>query len=122
MDEQAEAQSAAEQLTSALYVQARQASSLELLLITGDAEKRKMTAQNNPEGWIKIVKTGQGYGTVLRSSALMDERMADNLRSRLISPIQWNQVLFVFSDHLGITKDPVFTDNILYFLLESPRN
>ena len=25
-------------------------------------------------------------------------------------------------DHLEITKDPAFTDNILYFLLESPRN
>ena len=69
-----------------------------------------------------MIQTGPGDGTVLRSSALMDERLADNLQSRLISPIQWSQVLFIFSDHLGITKDPSFTDNVLYFLLESPRD
>jgi hypothetical protein len=57
----------------------------------------------------------------LRSSALMDERVASDLKTRLVSPIQWDQVLFVFSDHLGITKDPAFADNLLYFLLESPR-
>jgi hypothetical protein len=51
----------------------------------------------------------------------MDERVASDLKTRLVSPIQWDQVLFVFSDHLGITKDPAFTDNLLYFLLESPR-
>jgi len=28
--------------------------------------------------------------------------------------------MFFFKDHLGITKDPVFTDNILYLLLEQP--
>jgi hypothetical protein len=51
----------------------------------------------------------------------MDERVVSDLKTRLVSPIQWAQVLFVFSDHLGITKDPAFTDNLLYFLLESPR-
>ena len=51
----------------------------------------------------------------------MDERVASDLKTRLVSPIQWDQVLFVFSDHLGITKDPAFADNLLYFLLESPR-
>jgi len=122
LDHQAKALRRARQFTSALDVPAKPPGSLKFFLVTGDAEETKMTAQINPEGGIKIVKTGPGDGTVLRSSALMDERMADNLRSRLISPIQWNQVLFVFSDHLGITKDPVFTDNILYFLLESPRN
>ena len=81
-----------------------------------------MKAQINPESGIKIIKSGPGDGSVLRSSALMDERLPNNRKSRLISPIQWNQVLFVFSDHLGLTKDPAFTDNILYFLLESPRD
>jgi len=31
-------------------------------------------------------------------------------------------VFFLFDDHLGITKDPTFVDNLLYFLLESPRD
>jgi hypothetical protein len=51
----------------------------------------------------------------------MDEREEKKLGSRLASPIGWSQVLFIFSDHLGMTKDPAFVDNILYFLLESPR-
>jgi hypothetical protein len=68
-----------------------------------------------------LKEIGPGDGTVLRSSALMDERVVSDLKTRLVSPIQWAQVLFVFSDHLGITKDPAFTDNLLYFLLESPR-
>ena len=29
--------------------------------------------------------------------------------------------MFLFSDHLGMTKDAGFVDNILYLLLEDPR-
>ena len=121
LDHQAKALRRARQFTSALDVPAKPPDSLKLFLIAGDAEETKKTAQINPEGGIKIVKTGPGDGTVLRSSALMDERMSNHLNRRLISPIHWNQVLFIFSDHLGLTKDPAFTDNVLYFLLESPR-
>jgi hypothetical protein len=122
LDHQAKALRRARQFTAALDVPAKPPDTLKLFLIAGDAKKTKKTAQIHPEGGIKIVKTGPGDGTVLRSSALMDERMANNLHRRLISPIRWNHVLFIFSDHLGLTKDPAFTDNVLYFLLESPRN
>ncbi len=122
LDHQAKALRRARQFAAAIDVPAKPPDSLKLLLIAGDAEETKMTAQINPEGGVKIVKTGPGDGTVLRSSALMDERMADNRQSRLISPIHWSQVHFIFSDHLGLTKTPAFTDNVLYFLLESPRN
>jgi len=30
-------------------------------------------------------------------------------------------VLFLFRDHLGLTQDPAFIDNLLYLLLEEPR-
>jgi len=30
-------------------------------------------------------------------------------------------VHFVFTEHLDMTKDPAFTDNLLYMLLEEPR-
>ena len=66
------------------------------------------------------VGRGQGDGTVLRSSALMDEREGSKIKGRLRTPIDWASVLFLFSGHLGLTKDPVFTDNILYILLEQP--
>lgn len=122
LDHQAKALRRARQFTSAMDVPAKPPDSLKVLLIAGDSEKTIKTAQIDPEGGIKIIKTGPGDGTVLRSSALMDERMVDNFNRRLVSPIHWDQVFFVFSDHLGITKDPSFTDNVLYFLLESPRN
>lgn len=122
LNHQAKSLRRARQFTAAMDVPAKPPDSLKLLLIAGDAEETKKTAQMEPEGGIKIIKTGPGDGTVLRSSALMDERLANKFQSRLISPIQWSQVHFVFSDHLGLTKDPSFTDNILYFLLESPRN
>ena len=28
---------------------------------------------------------------------------------------------FIFSDHLGLTKEPSFTDNLLHILLEKPQ-
>lgn len=64
-----------------------------------------------------------GDGIVTRHSALMDERLADksNWAPRLQSPVKWDSVTFLFTDHLGMTKDPAFTDNVLYLLLESPR-
>jgi len=42
----------------------------------------------------------------------------ENWEPLLNSPIKWNNVLFIFSDHLGLTKHPMFTDNVLYQLLE----
>jgi pimeloyl-ACP methyl ester carboxylesterase len=122
LDHQAKALRRARQFTSAMDLPAKPPDSVKLLLIVGDAEETKMTAQINPEGGVKIIKTGPGDGTVLRSSALMDERMSSHLNRRLRSPIHWSQVHFIFSDHLGLTKNPAFTDNVLYFLLESPRN
>ena len=121
-DHQAKALRRARQFTSALDVPAKPPESLKLLLIAGDAEQTKSTAQIVPGKGIKIIKTGPGDGTVLRSSVLMDERMSDHLNQRLVSPIHWDQVHFIFADHLGLTKNPAFTDNVLFFLLESPRN
>jgi hypothetical protein len=36
-------------------------------------------------------------------------------------PIPWTGVFFLFSDHLGLTRDPVFVDNVVYLLLEDAR-
>jgi len=41
------------------------------------------------------------------------------MKTFTLFPIEWDQVLFLFSDHLDLTKKPAFTDNLLYFLLES---
>ena len=51
----------------------------------------------------------------------MDERIGGLWTAELKTPIKWSHVDFLFTDHLGMTRDPIFTDKILFFLLEQAR-
>ena len=92
-------------------------------LIASDAHPTLFQYQIDSRGVLTPTARVAGDGLVTRHSALMDERLADrnNWAPRLQSPIKWESVTFLFTDHLGLTKDPAFTDNVLYLLLESPR-
>ncbi|MCH7960394.1 MAG: hypothetical protein IID08_09690 [Candidatus Hydrogenedentes bacterium] len=95
--------------------------SLALYLQAGDAVETNAVVEVNEEtGKLRVIETLPGDGTVLRASALMDERLNGNWTPKLISPIDYKQVNFLFTDHLGLTRDPTFTDNVLYVLLEAP--
>ncbi|MEN8807941.1 MAG: hypothetical protein ABF291_10715 [Desulfobacterales bacterium] len=112
----------ADHFTKAIDLPVKPPGSVRLMIVAGDAVPTKQTARIKKSGGrLEIVADGPGDGVVLRRSALMDERRGDSAFSRLNSPIAWDQTLFLFSDHIGLTKDPAFTDNILYFLLENPR-
>jgi hypothetical protein len=101
---------------------ARLPSGVDVFLIVGDAvDTPKRASVDRKTGTFKIVEYGAGDGTVLRSSALLDERIGGEWRPGLVSPIDWSSVLFLFSDHLGLTQDDAFADNVLYWLLEDPR-
>lgn len=113
--------SRAKQFTAAMDIPAKPPSSLRLLLVAGDSEETNRKVQIDTDGELIIIETGAGDGTVLRSSALGDERLYDTQSNRLISPIYWSHVLFLFTNHLDLTKHPAFTDNLLYFLLESQK-
>jgi len=89
-----------------------------LYLFAGDAVQTAAVFDADKQA---IVGWAPGDGTVLRSSALMDERQGRDWNSFVQSPIDWTQVHFLFDDHLGITKQPQFADNVLYLLLEAPR-
>jgi len=67
-----------------------------------------------------MTRQAPGDGTVLRSSALMDERLAGEWSPHLRTPIRWTNVTFLFADHIGLTSSPAFSDNVLYLLLEAP--
>ncbi len=108
--------------TAALDVPARPPESFHYYLVAGDAADTDKAARFSQNGQLTVTQKGPGDSVVLRSSALMDERGPERQTSRLISPIGWKQVLFLFSDHRNITNDPAFTDNLLYILLESPRD
>jgi hypothetical protein len=94
---------------------------LALGLFAGDAVPTEAVASVDlTNGRITVIRNLPGDGRVTRSSALLDERMGGATSRTLISPMPWTQVTFLFSNHIGLTKDPTFTDNILYFLLEQP--
>lgn len=111
----------ARQFSAAMDEPAEPPAHLQLLLVAGDSEETRAQFRITDNGRLKTSHTGPGDGTVLRRSALLDERGRDRSAGRLTSPIGWSQVLFLFSDHLELTRDPAFTDNVLYFLLERPR-
>jgi hypothetical protein len=124
LEYQQKALARAKQFSSAMDVVVESPEKMKLMLVAGDAGDAEDTIKSfkyNNRGGIDIHTMGPGDGTVLRSSTLLDEREGMRPMLRHLSPIKWSQVLFLFSDHLGLTKEPAFTDNILYFLLESPR-
>ncbi len=106
----------------ALDIPATPPGNVRLHLIAGDAVETPATVGVDPAtGELQITVAAPGDGTVLRSSALMDERVGNKRTGRLQSPIGRDSVQFLFTGHLGMTKDPAFTDNVLYSLLEEPR-
>lgn len=122
LDHQRKALQRAKQFAAALDLSASPPAGLTLYLIAGDAVPTEaVVAVDQDSGVIKLIKRAPGDGTVLRSSALMDERIGTDRLGRLESPIDWDSVQFLFRDHIGLTKDPAFTDNILYILLERPK-
>jgi len=112
----------AEQFHAALDQPAALPAGLRLHLFAGDAVPTwSVAAVDSRTGRLRLVEKSPGDGTVIRASALMDERLAGAWSPRLSTPIPWSNVTFLFADHVGLTKDPGFTDNVLYLLLEAPR-
>lgn len=113
----------AELFHAAIDVKAIPPEGTSLHLIASDAHPTLFQYAVDGRGQLTPTARVAGDGIVTRHSALMDERLADrtNWAPRLQTPIKWGSVTFLFTDHLGLTKDPAFTDNVLYLLLESPR-
>lgn len=100
----------------------RRPDSVELHLIAGDAIETPAVVESNARtGEMRIAVTGPGDGTVLRRSAVFNDSSRVFDGSTPAPHIDWSGVTFVFSDHLGMTKDPHFADNVLYLLLERAR-
>jgi len=112
----------AEQTFRALDAPADPPAHLRMVLFAGDAQETADVIAVDPDtGELSIQSFAPGDGTVTRASALMDERVGSDYRPRLQSPIHWDQVQFIPTDHMGLTSDPSFSDNVLYELLERPR-
>ena len=79
-------------------------------------------AVDRKSGALEVIEKKPGDKTVLRSSALMDERLAGEWSPGLNSPIPWTHAIFLFRGHMRLTKDPAFSDNVLFILLEQQDN
>lgn len=121
LDHQRKCLERAEQFHRALDIPASRPESLSLTLYAGDGVDTNDVAMVNAEGKIVKITKSSGDGTVTRESAVMDERLGAEWSPQLISPIDWADVNFLFTDHIGLTADPVFADNVLHLLLESPK-
>lgn len=94
---------------------------LRMILYAGDVDETPDVISVNAKGKLKIKSKAPGDGTVTRASTLLDERIGSVYQPRIQSPIQWDQVQFIPADHIGLTSDPSFSNNVLYELLERPR-
>ena len=123
LDHQRKSLARARQFHAAIDRPASPPPGTDLYLVAGDAVDTLQTVAADPSsGKLEVLTHGPGDGTVLRSSALMDERVGRPWTPNLQSPIDWTHVTFMFSDHLGMTRDPSFSDNVLYLLLEAQRD
>ncbi|MEM1082633.1 MAG: hypothetical protein AAGI48_00800 [Verrucomicrobiota bacterium] len=103
----------------AISCECRTPGGLEFFAFVGDAVPTASRVQIEGDGSQVLIDYLPGDKLVTRRSALRDKRPAGD-SGRVRSPIPWAGVNFVFTDHLKMTSDPAFTDNVLYLLLERP--
>lgn len=93
----------------------------DLFLVVGTGLDTPATAvASETGGAISVPGQEEGDGVVLRSSALMEERQQRTNGARR-RPIDYRTTLLLPGEHLEITQNPVFADNLLHWLLGSPR-
>ena len=120
---QATALARARQFHAAMDRPAERPDGLDLYLFAGDKERTVDRISIDPEtGKASVKDWSAGDGTVVRYSTIMDERTGGEWRSYVDTPIDWTDVNFVPADHIGLTSNASFANNVLYLLLEDERD
>ena len=104
----------------AMNCSCRPPAGLELHAFVGDAVQTGSRVKIEADGSMEIIDLVAGDGSVTRPSVLRDLRGPDEGAMRMKSPIPWTGTHFIFSDHVKMTGDPSFVDNVLHLLLERP--
>lgn len=121
LDQLAKCLDRAKQLHAALDMPMEE-SPVPIHLIAGDTIPTPgILTVDHKTGKLSVTEQAPGDGTVTRASALMDERTGGAWRARLDSPVAWTNVRFLQGDHIELTSNAPFTDDLLYLLLEAPR-
>ena len=111
----------ARQLHQALDVVAPFPDGLEMHLYSGDAKRTLHQLVVNPRnGRITEEIKAAGDGTVTRTSAISERQIEG--ASRPFRMIPWTEETFLSTDHLGLTRDRSFVDNVLNQLLAHPTS
>ncbi|MHC4077060.1 MAG: lipase family alpha/beta hydrolase [Planctomycetota bacterium] len=115
----------ASQLHAALDKKPEVACPKNVYMFAGDAERtltktvlKKRNRRLVPTFPNEDVLYTPGDGTVPRYSALGDERTGGPYQRGVRTNIPWRNVTFLSDDHLGLTNNPTFSDNMLFILLE----
>lgn len=96
---------------------------LELYLVVGGGLRTPASALvDSATGRLTISGAEEGDGVVLRASALLDERQGGDMVAGLRTPLRYKTVLLLPDAHIALTRNPVFGDNLLFWLLEQPRD
>lgn len=107
---------------TAMDAPARTPAGFEMFLVAGDNRETPAVASiDKSSGDFSILEYGLGDETVTRASALLDERVGQIWEPTLVSPLNWTSTMFIPGKHRTLTSGPIFEDNVLYWLLEDPR-
>jgi len=110
----------AAQLNASLDFPATPPPGLQLHLFAGSSESTvDQISVDMKTGEFEKTRFAAGDGTVTRNSAIMVKEVPGKQPVARIYPIAWSSKTFIPSDHLGLTKHPIFVDNVLSLLLES---
>lgn len=122
LDHQRKCLMKARQLHQALDMPAEPPAGVTLHLFAGDSiDTPAVMAVDTQTGKLEVARQAPGDDTTTRHSALMNDQPVVAVSGRPQSPIRWSSVMFLHTSHRGLTSDPLFTDNVLALLLESPR-
>jgi hypothetical protein len=106
----------------ALDQEARTPLDLELRVVVGTDVPTIAAVAADRRGHIEVLEVLPGDGLTTRGNALLDERRADRWEPHLKSSIKWNQVSFTNQSLQQIAASPMFSRNLLYWLMEEPRS
>jgi hypothetical protein len=108
----------ARQLHESLDSEAIPPPNLEMHLFAGDAMKTLNSIVVDEGGVVLERRMTAGDGTVSRTSAV--SRPSASFQDSPL--IQWDSWMFLSTDHIGLTRDRAFVDNVLSRLLSRPAS
>ena len=121
MEHQKKCLERAKYFQEALDQETRTPLDLDLRIVVGVDVPTVAAVAADTRGRIEVLEWLPGDGLTTRGNALLDERRADRWQPQLKSVVKWHQVSFYNAPLETIASKPMFSRNLLYWLMEEPR-